>query len=289
MEAPLSAFFEFYQFPTGRRLFALAQVMKRAADAKLPDVVKHCNAALAHDRHCLDLERRWAGIAAEARGKGPPPVALPTSPGTLQLDALIDRTLTAIRDQAQNQTLGTAPDDPIRGVAASLLKEIFPSNVQDVTGLPFVEELAAVENILGKLTGKALAPAVKELGLERLVSSLVGLTDQYRAALQAPAPETLAFGQVRAARAEGQDLLLQTVAIVLGKFFRNTPEDATARAELLGPILEQQRAIAAALKGRRAVVEDVNPETGEPDPNATAPVPAGAGAPGQGGGGAAEG
>lgn len=284
MEAPLSAFFDFYQFPTGRRLFALAQVMKRAAARKLPDVAKHCNAALAHDRNCLDLERRWAGIAAEARGKGPVVATPSASASTLKLDALVDRTLTAIRDQAQNQTLGAAPDDPIFGMVGSFLKEIFPSNVQDVTGLPFVEELAAVENIVDKLTGKALAPAVKELGLERLVNRLVGLTDQYRAALQAPAPETLAFGQVRAARAEGQDLLLQTVAIVLGKFFRNTPEDAEARAELLGPILEQQRAIAAALKGRRAV-EDVNPETGEPDPNAAAPVPAGAvPAPGQGGG-----
>lgn len=282
MEAPLSKFFDFYQLPTGRRLFALAQVMKRASEADLPDVVKHCKAALAHDRHCLDLERRWAGIAAEARGKTVIVATSRPSPSTLQLDALVDRTLTAIRDQAQNQTLGALPDDPIHGVVRSFLKEIFPSTVQDVTGLPFVEELAAVDNIVGKLTSKAFAPAVKELGLERLVSRLVGLTDQYREALQAPAPETLAFGQVRAARAEGQDLLLQTVAIVLGKFFHNTPEDGAARADLLGPILEQQKAVAAALKGRRAV-EDVNPETGEPDPNATAPLPA-AGTPGQGSG-----
>ena len=273
MEVSLSTLFDFYQFPTGRRLFAHGQTLKQAAAAKLPDVVKHCTAAIAHDRKCLDLERRWAGVAAAARGRGPA-AALPAgSPATLKIDASVDRTLTAIRDHAVNQTAGAPPDDPIHITVAAFLKEIFPTTVQDVTGLPFVEELAAVEHILGNLQGKELQPIVEELGLGRLVTRLAGLTDQYRTALQTPAPETLAFGEVRAARAEGQDRLLQTVAIVVGKFFRNTPDDAAARAALLGPILEQQEAIGAAMRGRR-VIEDVNPETGEPDPNAAAPVPA---------------
>ncbi len=274
MEAPLSTLFDFYQHPTGRRLFAHGQTLKQAAAAKLPDVVKHCTAAIAHDRKCLALERRWAGVAAAARGKGPA-AALPAgSPATLKIDATVDRTLTAIRDHAVNQTAGAPPDDPIHITVAGFLKELFPTTVQDVTGLPFVEELAAVEHILTQLQGKdALQPIVEDLALHRQHKHLAALTDQYRNALQTPTPETLAFGQVRAARAEGQDRLLQTVAIVAGKFFRNTPDDAAARAALLGPILEQQEAIGAAMRGRR-VIEDVNPETGEPDPNASAPVPA---------------
>jgi len=273
MDTSLSAVIDVYTFPTGRRLFAIGQLVKRAKAAGHADLVKHCNAALVEDRKCLDLERRWGGYVAESRGKVAAVPAPGSPPAATKADALVDRTLTAIRDHAESQRAGAAPDDPIHATVAGFLKAIFPTIVQDVTMLPFVEELAAVDHIVGLLQGESLAPVVQELGLQRLVKRLVGLTEQYRAALQAPAPETIAFGQVRAARAEGQERLLQTIAIILGKHFRNTPDDVAARAELLGPILEQNAAIAASMRGRRTV-EDVNPETGEPDPNATAPAPA---------------
>lgn len=274
MDTSLASVIDLYAFPTGRRLFAHAQVHKRAAAAKLPDVVKHVNAAIAHDRACLALERRWAGIAAENRGKGAAPTTPDSPQAAYKLDAIVDRTLTAIRDHALNQTIGAAPDDPIHGVVAAFLKELFPTNnLQDVTALPFVEELAAVEHILTQLGSDALAPVVEELALQRQHKHLAALTEQYRDALQAPTPETLAFGQVRAARADGQERLLETVAIVLGKFHGKSPADIAARADLLGPILEQDAAIGVAMR-RRSIVEDVNPETGEPDPTATSPVPA---------------
>lgn len=215
----------------------------------------------------------WADVAAEARGKNAAAPSGGASPPATKIDALVDRTLTAIRDHAQSQAAGAAPDDPIHATVAFFLKEIFPAGVQEVTVLPFVEELAAVEPILGLLQGKDLTPTVEELGLQRLVKRLAALAVQYRAALEAPAPETLAFGKVKAARAEGQERLLQAVALIVGKHYRSTPADVAARADLLGPILEQNEAIGASMRARRTV-EDVDPETGDPDPSGTAPTPA---------------
>lgn len=267
MDSSLSAIFKLYVFPTGRRLFALAQLMSRAKDRDFPELVKHCSGALAHDRGCLALERRWAGLVAESKGKAPTVPVADDGLDATQIDPLVDNTLTAIRDHAISQTAGASPDDPIHATVSGLLREIYPTGVQNVTSLAFVLELAAVDDILAKLQGKELAPVVKELGLGRLVKRLAELAERYRAALAAPAPETLEFGNVRAARAKGQDLLLEAIALVLGRHHSSSPDDVAGRADLLGPILEQNAEIAAAFRGRRTIV-DVNPETGQLDPKA---------------------
>lgn len=273
MDTSLSSIFDLYVFPTGRRLFALTQVMQRAKAAGHADLVKHCNAALVEDRKCLDLERRWGGAVAEAKGKVAPVADPNESPAAHKLDPIVDRTLVAIRDHAETQRAGAPEDDPIHLTVSKFLKTLFPTGVQDVTSLAFVLELAAVDDILAKLRSKELTPVVEELGLTRLVNRLADVNEQYRAALHAPEPETLAFGDVRAARVQGQERLLQTVAIVLGKHYKLTPEDIAAREDLLGPILEQNAAIAAAMRSRN-VVQDVNPSTGEPDPTTSIPAPA---------------
>jgi hypothetical protein len=285
MDTSLSAIFDLYMFPTGRRLFAHGQVAKQAKATKDADLVKHCHAAIAEDRKCLASERRWAGVAAAARGKIPASPS-PTADAT-KIDPLVDRTLTAIRDHAESQRAGTAEEDPINAIVATFVATIFPVGVQAVTSLPYVEELSAVEDILERLQGAELSPVVKELGLERLVTRLAGHTERYRAALLAPAAETIAFGDVRAARAVGQERLLQTVAIIVGKHFRNTQEDVAARAALLGPILLQSAAIGEAMRAR-STAADVDPETGDADPNGTAQAPVGAADPAEGGSAAAK-
>ena len=78
---------------------------------------------------------------------------------------------------------------------------------------------------------------------------------------------------MRVATIKGQDLLLEAIAIVIGKHHSSSAEDVAARSDLLGPILEQNDAIGAALKGRRSVV-DVNPVTGATDPSVPAPAEA---------------
>ncbi|MEP7120019.1 MAG: hypothetical protein ABJE95_03875 [Byssovorax sp.] len=275
MNTSLSAFIDLYVFPTGRRLFALGQVATRATARDFPELAKHCAGAITHDRTCLSLERRWEGMVAETKGKAAPaPAAAGAPPVAADVDPLVDRTLTAIRDHAVSQTAGAAPDDPIHVTVAAFLKAIYPAGVQEVTKLGFIEELAAVDHIVGLLHSKELAPVAKDLGLGRLVKRLGELAVVYRISLLAPAAEVLAFGDVRAARIKGQDLLLEAVAIVIGKHHGSSPEDVAARSDLLGPILDQNDAIGVALKGRRSVV-DVNPDTGATDPSIPVVAPVG--------------
>ncbi len=60
------------------------------------------------------------------------------------------------------------------------------------------------------------------------------------------------------------ELLLQAVAIILGKYPSDNDADLAGRAKLLAPIFRQNDAIRDYLRARRPVV-DVNPETGEPE------------------------
>ena len=259
MNISLSALISIYTFSTGRRLFALAQLMKAAKDYKLKELVAHCEMALAYDQKTRALETQWAA-----------PVVAPAGQGVVtRIDFLVDRVLVALRDTTRAQADGheDTGKDSIPQKAGRLLTAIFPLGVQKVTQAVFVEELAAVDGIVLSLKSKELAPIVEELGLGNLAKRLAELAVEYRAALEAPDAEVMSFGDVRGARAQGQEHVLMAIAMILGRFPGATPDHLEARTALLGPILKQNEAIRLYLKSRRTV-EDVNPETGEIDPNA---------------------
>ena len=257
MDGSLDSLLSLYVFTTGRRIFALQQVRALAKEQGFAELVKHCDAAIAHDVETREIERRWSGEPAKGD----------TNPAAQKIDILVDRTLGAIRDQAVAQTQGAPADDPIHAEVAAFLKKIFPVGVNAVTSSSYVDELSAVDDILKQLKGD-LAQGVKELGLGRLTKRLADLAEQYRDALEAPPSSLVEWGRVRAARAEGHGLLLEAVAIILGKHHGRTPEATAARLSLLGPILKQNEAIGQYLRARRAVT-DVNPETGSDEPGAS--------------------
>lgn len=210
-------------------------------------------AAIKHDRKTLGLEQEWG--ADETRPSA--------DADATRIDNLVDRTLSAIRDAAQAQADGADPEDEIVPMVNSFLKAIFPAGVAAITTLPFVEELAVVESIVTKLKGP-LKKTVDELGLTRQVKRLAKLAEQYRAALTAPSA-TLKFGDVRAARARGQDMLLEIVVIILARHRSSSADDVSARSALLEPIVNQNEEIRRYMRSRRTVT-DVDPETGEPAP-----------------------
>jgi len=256
MDGSLESILDFYVFTTGRRLFALRQVRALAQEQGFTELVQHCDATLAHDLATREIERRWAGAPAGAT----------TNPVAQRIDVLVDRTLGAIRDHAVAQTQGALPHDPIHAAVVSFVKRIFPVSVYAVTSLPYVDELAAVDDIVKLLRGE-LAPVVKDFGLGRLVERLGDLAQQYRDALEVSPPSLITWDRVRAARSEGQGLLLETVAILIGKHHKRTPEGTAERLALLAPILHQNEAIGQYLRARRAVA-DIDPDTGEEDPSA---------------------
>ena len=139
-----------------------------------------------------------------------------------------------------------------------------------------MDELTEVERILHTCKSADWAPVIAHLGLQRRVDRIVALESQYRAAIADPG-DKIAFGEVKAARQQGQGLMLQAVAMILGLYPSDSESDLAHRTKLLAPILRQQDAIRDDLRARRPIT-DVNPETGEPEtstpePDTTSPAP----------------
>lgn len=131
----------------------------------------------------------------------------------------------------------------------------------EITTLPFVDEVEQVTRVVGTVKSAAWSQKVEALGLGRHVVRLTALEQKYRAALDTQGTK-ISFGEVKSARAKGQSLLLQAVAMILGLHPSDSAGDVAARGQLLGPILQQNEAIRSYLRSRKAV-QDVNPETGE--------------------------
>ena len=263
MDISLSSLINLHVFPTGRRLWAMHQLQDCAAERGLADLEAHAGRAVEHDHRTRDLDARWAARQLQ-QGQGEDPVQ--------RADILVDRTLLALRDAAECQAAVARPGDGTAEKVKSFLDNLFPMGVAAVASMTYTDELAAVEGIVNKLRGP-LAPLVTELDIGRHADRLSELVGDYRGALAGPRREPIDFGQVRAARARGQEMLLQAVAMILGLSPLSTPEHLTLRTALLGPILEQNDAIRQYFRAR-CMVEDVDPETGEVDAGAPPSLPA---------------
>jgi hypothetical protein len=274
MDVALASLLNFYVFSTGRRIFALQQAHKVAKEMQLTDLEQHIASAIKADRKTHELEQKWA-----ASQKAPTSGSADAG-RTKRVDAQVDRALTALRDGAAAQIDGAEPSE--KALVASIeamLTDLFPKGVYSITTLPYVDELNAVDAIVKKLSDQ-YADLVTDIGLERHKKRLAKLAVEYREAQETTKPAGPSFDEVRAARAEGQERMLEASAMILGKYPSSKKDHVAARQSLLGPFLRQNEAIRQYLKSRRAV-EDVNPDTGEVDPNAPAgepeaPAPAGA-------------
>lgn len=257
MEPLLASLLSFYTFSTGRRLFAMVQVKKLAGEALLADLVAHAGSAIEHDKETRALEATWAGRKSSTY-----------SPEARQIDIYVDSALTALRDGIDAQIRASAPGDPLAAEAEQMLHVLFPKGAGAITSLVYVDELAEVARILDRLAKPDYKALVNELGLSRQVTRLVDLEKQYRTAIEGPGA-ILTFDKVKAARAKGQSMMLQAVAMILGKYPSDSEAHRKARGALLSPILVQNEAIRSYLRDRKPI-EDVNPETGEVEAGAQA-------------------
>jgi hypothetical protein len=257
----LSRFIKINELSTGRRLYALLRVLALVMARGLAPIVQLVEQAIAHDRQTRQLDLRWHAMRVQ-----------PRSPASVKpVDARVDRAIKALRDGAVAQAEGAAPDDPVHGEVEDFLSEVLPVGVFAITKMPYVEQLSELENIVEKLEGP-LASSVAELGLQRQAARLSELLPQYRDAINGAGVGNLGYTTVREARKRGQRYLHEVIAMILGTYYRaDDPEHQAARAELLGPIVEQNEAVRAYLRARRAV-RDVDPETGDPEPETDAPA-----------------
>lgn len=251
MSNELERWLTVYDFSAGRRLFALARVQERARALGFTELVEHIEQAITHDRYTHQLDTRWQG----RRRKRP-------RPQSMIVDRMVAKTLSGLRRTALAQAAGAEPGDAIHAQVQHFLREILPGGVFAVAMLPQVDELSALEAIVAKLEGP-LAETVAELGLARQTARLAELTRAYHEALHAPPRHAVRYREVQAARQRGQEYLLETIAMILGRYYRSRdPEHMEARATLLAPIAQQSAAIRAYRRSRRSL-RDIDPVSGE--------------------------
>ncbi|MBK9259926.1 MAG: hypothetical protein IPM54_08840 [Polyangiaceae bacterium] len=253
MDVSLSELFPgIYNFTPGRRILSMRQVKTAALAANETALVAHAEACITHDQHTLVLDAQWNARTTTTIG----------NPELRDVDIILDPLVTSLRDTIDGQVRGSKPGDALAELGAQLLIVLFPQGVSAVTHATYADEAAEVERIIVEIKKPEWGAVVVGFGLARIVERMQEVILKYRQLLEAPAPAGLKFSDVKAARAQGQSLLLQTLAMVLAKYPSDSEADKAGREALMGPILRQNEAIGQYLKSRRTV-PDVNPDTGE--------------------------
>ena len=240
MNTVLNILIAILQFTAGQRFWIYERMRPIAVALGLPFLVRHIDRASAHEERLRDLENKWSGEGTRTL----------YSPQVTEVDGLVDQTLTAIRDIVVSQSRGLEPTDPIAVSADAFLAEIFPNGVQAVTNLPYIDQVLAVEIILGKLQN-ALAGAVTELGLSTRVRRLTELNAEYRRLINLDHGK-VEYSEIQEGRQLGQRYLREIIAMVLGTFFdSDDPVHVSNREELLAPVMAQLEIQRARARARR--------------------------------------
>lgn len=243
-------------FTTGRRRYALGQVLELARDStaggKNGDaaLVALVEQAIQHEEATWQKEDAWrrSRNTSAARGEA------------AARDLEVDRIISALAGHLET-ALAIKDGSGEYQAARKLYGQLYPEGVAPIINQPYEDQLAANDGLMLKLT-TTLKNEAQTLNLGRFVEALGRANEAFRVELNKAAKVEISYDQVQAARDRGNLNLRMTVARILGASAELTPEAEAQRATLLAPILEQARRIRAARRGRRRV-GDVDPTTGE--------------------------
>lgn len=261
MAQPLDNYIMLKHIPAGRMTSAERLVRQQAVDLGDAELVALCDDALVRLAEARALGLAWRRQPAR-----------PTRGNAKEIDPDVDRMLRAIESGAQ-QKLNLRRNPERQQQATEFLAHFFPDGANAVCDLPYDQEREACVDILEDLHADQWRPVVAALGLTDFVEELTVLVEEYGAALDAPVVRTLKWEQVTAAVAKARAAVLDTMAYVLGHY---RGDRAETRDRLLAPIRFQEQDMARYQRGRKRVVVDIDPDTGEPElpPGVTEPAPA---------------
>jgi hypothetical protein len=238
MSRPITSLFALYILTPGRRIYALGRVLERAKAKDLAELVAAIEAAIAHDRHVLELD-----AARFERAKIP----------VRERDAEVDRTLGTIEHLLSHYAQTT------NLTASTLLVTLFPNGLAHHIRLPHIEQAAANERVLSILEGNTHKQWLDVHGLRPLIEQLRAEHDAFAAALHARDAESVpTWDEVKQARERGQELYLHIVATIVAQF-GGKPD---VLDDLLEPVWAQDQLIQDYRRQRRNVA-DVDPDSGE--------------------------
>ncbi|MEO1272909.1 MAG: hypothetical protein AAFX99_32880, partial [Myxococcota bacterium] len=215
MSAELKDLIKLYIFPRGRREFALGQVAKLARRQEQTVLAEHCEAAVAHTKRTRVLDRELK--TREAQG---------ANPRLTRLDNAADRTLSALYEIPGQRARALKSEAE---AATTFQDEVFPEGVAAISQRPWPEQLTEMESLLSLLDADHKA-SIAQFGLEALVEQLRTTVAEFRSELTVASPLEVTTKEVRARDAQGQQMLLEAVAMILGLHSHSTKTDTRARA-----------------------------------------------------------
>ncbi|WP_428261994.1 hypothetical protein [Haliangium sp.] len=241
-----------YKLPVGRMVFALKRVRQRAEEMELAEIAEHAGLGIAEGQRVLNLMmHRDAG---EGRGRH--------VPEALEADTQVDDDLAGIDGYlvSQERAYGSEP----RGQAAARVRvALFPNGLGAIVHLSFVQQHSAVDALLARAKEDDLAADVALLSdLGRLLGRLTRHNQRYGEVLGIDRG-TPTNAEIDAARRRCDDLLTETVAMIVTHLALNPPGDGEdGLGHFLEPILAQNEEVRLARRRRRRP-GDVDPDTGE--------------------------
>lgn len=259
MVIPTSSLTNLYGFPVGRRVFVLREVEKRARARGLPAIADKAAQGVAHDSALLTVGiRRRAGSSAVYGVRA------------MELDNQIDHAVTGF-DAFLDSQARLFLNEPRGEAAAHFRHALLPGGPGAVIRLPYTQQHAEIDAMLARLEEPDLVTRVGELPeIVPMAGRLRTLNQQYGDSLNEYDRQP-SSDDMRAADARGQELLAETLTLLLAHFISNAPDDHEGRAYLLEPILRQNEAIRASRRRRRKP-RDVDPDTGVELPETDPPV-----------------
>ncbi|MEZ6189589.1 MAG: hypothetical protein R3F62_31885 [Planctomycetota bacterium] len=255
MTVSVKTLLNLYRFPSGRRLSCLRSMRERLGGPAFAPLQFVLDRAIAAEWETRRLEIRYRNALRRRKSE--------FSSETSELDAELDRALSAL-EGACGVALKAYGEDSPRGEAATLLRgELFPQGVRFLIHMPYMEQEAEVTVLLERIAAEpALAQAVQIVGVEDLVDRVAELNLRYGEAIRADrSAESASFDEVRAAREAGHERLCWIVFLAVARLHALPPDGELAEAltAALEVVSEQNAAIKRTRKRRRSVT-DVDPE-----------------------------
>lgn len=250
MDTSAASLVNVYNFPTGRRLYALREVARLAMALVANDIAEHAATGVEHDARVAAMEARTEALSRGRYGRD-----------ATTVDKRVDDVLVGTEAHliARERVYGTRS---VRGGDAALVRlKLLPQGAGAITKLAFVPEHERIKALIARAREVDLAPVVARIPeLPEMLAELETVNTEYGAVLSSydrdrPAPDDLL-----AAQARGQEILAEVTAMIVARYAR-LPERRAEREALLEPIMRQQEDIRLARQRRRRP-RDIDPDTG---------------------------
>lgn len=244
-----------YRFPTGRRLHAQREVARRATELGLAPLVAHTTRAITHEEIVMAMEAAIAAATSTQYGAS-----------ARDLDRQLDRAITGVDLHLEAQARVYGEGHPIASDALLVRQELLPDGARAITRLPYATQHERVAALLAiaAAPGTEVAAAVQRIpSLPDMLARLGEINREYGESLQDYDRGRPTREEITEARAAGQDLLAETVFIIMAHYAA-LPALRAERDSLLEPVLRQNEAIRQERRRRR-------PADGDPDTGAELP------------------